>query len=142
METSGNPGGRFVRPEVEQLLGEWAWLIDHGRADEAAVLYTSDAEQTIGGVTARGIDTIAEGLRRRAALTGRTSRHVMSNLRLSDVTASTAQASWILTLYRSDDSARPPNAILIADVNDTFRLEDGRWKIRSREIVRIFADDA
>ena len=67
-------------------------------------------------------------------LTARTSRHVMSNLRLSGVTSSAMEACWILTLYRTDDSTRPAKAILIADVNDTLRHEAGRWKIRSRGV--------
>jgi SnoaL-like domain len=128
------------RLEIEQLLAEWAWLIDHGRAEEAAGLYANDAEQTIAGVTVTGIEAIREGLRRRAAMTNRTSRHVVSNLKLSGITASTLEAAWVLTLYRSDVAARPPTPTLVGDVRDNFRLESGQWKICSRQVVPIFAE--
>jgi SnoaL-like protein len=126
--------------EIEQLLAEWAWLIDHGRADEAACLYTPDAEQVIGGVSAVGLEAITDGLRRRAGLTQRTSRHVISNLKLSVTSASIAEGAWILTLYRSDDSVRPAKPILVADVDDRYQRLSGRWKFRSRRITPIFTD--
>jgi len=132
--------GLHHRLQIEQLLAEWAWLIDHGHAEKAAGFYADDAEQTIGGATVTGIEAIREGLRRRAAMTNRTSRHVVSNLTLSVTTASTLEAAWVLTLYRSDVAARPPVPTLVGDVRDSFRLEDGRWKIRSRQIVPIFAE--
>ncbi|MBN8992123.1 MAG: nuclear transport factor 2 family protein [Rhizobiales bacterium] len=128
-----------IRADIEQLLAEWAWLIDHGRADEAARFYTDDAEQNIAGVTTRGIDAIRDGLRRRRDMTGRTSRHVVSNLHLLEVTQSSISVRWILTLYRSDDSSRPPTPALIGDVNDTMQHDAGTWKIRSRQILPIFA---
>lgn len=126
--------------EVEAILVEWSWLIDHGRAAEAAVLFTPDAEQTIAGVTARGIEAIAEGLKRRADMTGRTSRHVISNLKLSMSSDTTVDANWILTLYRSDDANKPARPVLVGDVQDIFRKETDGWKIRSRKIVPVFSD--
>ena len=72
-----------TRREIEFVLTEWSWLIDHGKAQEASLLYTHDAEQSIAGATAIGAEAIAQGLKRRADMTGRTSRHVISNLRLS-----------------------------------------------------------
>jgi hypothetical protein len=129
-----------IRQEIESVLAEWSWLIDHGRAHEASVLFTHDAEQSIAGVTASGIEAIAQGLKRRADMTGRTSRHVISNLRLSMSSEATVEAAWILTLYRSDDANKPAKPMMVNDVQDTFRREAGGWKIRSRKIVPVFSD--
>ena len=126
--------------EVEAVLVEWSWLIDHGRAEEAAVLFTPDAEQSIAGVTARGIEAIAQGLKRRAGMTGRTSRHVISNLKLSMSSDTTVAANWILTLYRSDDANKPARPVLVGDVEDVFRKQADGWKISSRKIVPVFSD--
>ena len=129
-----------IRQEIESVLTEWSWLIDHGRAQEASVLFTHDAEQSIAGVSASGIEAIAQGLKRRANLTGRTSRHVISNLRLSMSSEATVEAAWILTLYRSDDANKPAKPMMVNDVQDTFRKEAGGWKIRSRKIAPVFSD--
>jgi hypothetical protein len=104
------------------------------------VLFTHDAEQSIAGVTASGIEAIVQGLKRRADMTGRTSRHVISNLRLSMSSEATVEAAWILTLYRSDDANKPAKPMMVNDVQDTFRKEAGGWKIRSRKIVPVFSD--
>jgi SnoaL-like domain len=129
-----------IRQEIESVLTEWSWLIDHGRAQEASVLFTHDAEQSIAGVTASGIEAIVQGLKRRADMTGRTSRHVISNLRLSMSSEATVEAAWILTLYRSDDANKPAKPMMVNDVQDTFRKEAGGWKIRSRKIAPVFSD--
>jgi hypothetical protein len=129
-----------TRQEIESVLTEWSWLIDHGKAQEASVLFTHDAEQSIAGVTANGIEAIAQGLKRRAEMMGRTSRHLISNLRLSMSSEATVDVTWILTLYRSDDANRPAKPLMVSDVQDRFRKEAGGWKIRSRKIVPVFSD--
>jgi hypothetical protein len=129
-----------IRQEIESVLVEWSWLIDHGRAQEASVLFTHDAEQSIAGVTRSGIDAIKQGLKHRADMTGRTSRHVISNLRLSVSSDATIDATWILTLYRSDDTNKPAKPMMVNDVQDSFRKEAGGWKISSRTVVPVFSD--
>jgi len=129
-----------TRREIESVVTEWSWLIDHGKAQEASLLYTHDAEQSIAGATAIGAEAIAQGLKRRADMTGRTSRHVISNLRLSLSSDSTVDATWILTLYRSDDVTKPAKPILVGDVQDLFCKEESGWKIKSRKIVSVFSD--
>jgi hypothetical protein len=129
-----------IRQEIESVLAEWSWLIDHGRAEEASVFFAQDAEQSIGGITASGIEAIAQGLKRRAEMTGRTSRHVISNLRLSMSSDATVEAAWILTLYRSDDANKPARPMMVNDVQDTFHKEAVGWKIKSRKIVPVFTD--
>lgn len=124
--------------EIESILTEWAWLIDQGQAGLASVLLAQDAQQQIGDVITTGIESITQGLDRRAAMTGRTSRHVISNLRLALVSDGYVDATWILTLFRSDDSVKPANPIMIGDVRDTFANGPDGWKIKSRKITPIF----
>ncbi|MEW6639500.1 MAG: nuclear transport factor 2 family protein [Pseudomonadota bacterium] len=140
---SGHPGDRgdgATRAAIEAVLVEWCWLIDHGHASAAAVLFTADAEQSIAGVAASGIAAIAAGLQRREAMTHRTSRHVVSNVRIASGPDGDAAVSWILTLYRSDDDRRPARAIMVADVADTFRHDGSGWRIRSRTVSPVFVD--
>jgi 3-phenylpropionate/cinnamic acid dioxygenase small subunit len=128
----------ITRGEVEALLVEWAWLIDHGRAVQAAALYAEDSIQQVGGVRTEGQDSIRKNLERRAAMTARTSRHLVSNVRLTRKPAETIEANWILTLFRSDDANKPARPLMICDVQDHLFVHDGAWKIGSRTISTIF----
>ncbi len=130
--------GVQVRLEIESVLTEWAWFIDQGKAGRASVSFAQDAQQQIGDVVTTGIESIAHGLERRAAMTGRTSRHVISNLRLVAASGGCVDATWILTLFRSDDSIKLAKPIMIGDVRDTFVNGPGGWKIKSRKITPIF----
>lgn len=127
-----------IRWEIESVLTEWAWLIDQGKANRASALFAPDAQQQIGDIITTGIESITQGLDRRAAMKERTSRHVISNLRLTSTTDGQVDATWILTLFRSDDSSKPAKPMMIGDVWDTFINEPDGWKIKSRKITPIF----
>jgi hypothetical protein len=129
-----------ARADIEAMLVEWAWLIDHGRAHEAIAFFTPEAEQTIQGDTAKGIAAIGERLRRRAAMQQRTSRHVIGNLRLLPESDTSVRGSWILTLYRTDGAADSAVPHMVCDVEDTYTLTAEQvWKIASRRVVPVFA---
>ncbi len=123
---------------IMQCLAEWAWLVDHGAAGDAVRLYAPNAAQEIAGVRAEGVAAIGAALRRRAAMTQRTSRHVISNFRLTQLTRNEATAAWILTLYRSDTEKLDPVPLLVADVDDRFVAADGAWRIVERKVKPIF----
>ena len=127
-----------TRYEIESVLTEWAWLIDQGKADRASVLFAPDVEQRVGDVITNGIENVAKGLERRAKMSNRTSRHVISNLRLASAPDGNVRATWILTLFRSDDPVKPARPLMINDVQDTFCKGPDGWKIKSREITPIF----
>lgn len=129
-----------TRSEIETLLATWARCIDSGRATDAIDLFTADAEQTLPGGTATGRQAIGEGLRRRQALTSRTSRHLVSNLLLRPAAGDAArlEGHWILTIFRSDTQERPALVQLVADVHDQYEQVDGRWLISRRAIAPVF----
>lgn len=83
MVMPADPGDAATRGAIEAMLVEWAWRIDHGDAASAAALFTDDAEVQAAGATSVGIAAIRAALARRAAMTTRVSRHVVSNLRLA-----------------------------------------------------------
>lgn len=124
--------------QIAQCVVEWAWLIDHGAAEDCARLFTQDAVQEIAGVRSEGLAAIAAGLKRRQAMTERTSRHVASNLRLTSLSADEASATWMLTLYRSDTADRAPLPFMVADVVDRYRLSDGEWRVCARTVSPVF----
>jgi hypothetical protein len=138
------------RSEIEALLAEWCHCIDAGRASEAIDLFTDDAIQTMPSGTSTGREALLQGLRRREALSARTSRHLVSNLRLLEVpdpvapsaavpvASSRLHATWVLTLYRSDGPDRPALPQLVADVQDEYAQVAGRWRIARRTVTPVF----
>lgn len=129
-----------TRCEIEALLAEWCHCIDSGRAVEAIDLFTDDASQTLAGSTSTGREAIRQGLMRRQALSERMSRHLVSNLRLlaAPDREDRLGATWVLTLYRSDEPQRPAVPRLVADVQDDYARVDGCWRIARRIVTPVF----
>jgi hypothetical protein len=127
-----------ARAEIEELIFLHAWLLDHGRGEEIADLYTSDGVLAGVGPERRGRDGILGYARARKP--SRTARHVCSNIRVQKVDDERMTGTFIITLYRSDDT--PPldaTPVAVADIDDEYRrCEDGRWRIGRRRISIIF----
>ena len=131
-----------VRLAIEVLIQEHAWLIDHGQADQVVDLYTQDARLLGIGADKIGRDAIARWAAERAAMTGRCSRHVQSNIRLVAAGAGQAQGTVLLTLYRSDGPGLgSPTPLLVAEYDDLYRhCPDGNWRFAERRLTTLFAD--
>lgn len=127
------------RAQIEALLAAWAHCIDSGRATDAIGLFTQDAEQTLASSTSKGQDAIRAGLERRQALTGRTTRHLVSNLLLQALDGGQRlRGRWVLTLFRSDSAQRPATIQLVADVEDEYAQVDGNWRVARRTLTPVF----
>jgi uncharacterized protein (TIGR02246 family) len=127
-----------ARAEIEELVFLHAWLLDHGRGEEIAELYTSDGVMVGVGPDRHGRDGILGYARARKP--SRTARHVCSNVRVQKVDDERMTGTFIITLYRSDDT--PPldaTPVAVADIDDEYRrCDDGRWRIARRRISIIF----
>jgi ketosteroid isomerase-like protein len=74
-----------LRAEIDAVLADWAWHIDHREFDELVGLFTENALFVTGPVELRGRRQIRQ---RYTARTGaRSTRHMYSGLRLSGVGA-------------------------------------------------------
>lgn len=129
-----------MRQEIEQLVAEHAWLIDHGQADRVAALFTEDARLLGIGPDKVGQAAIQAWAAERAAMTGRRSRHVQSNLRLVAVSAVECRGTVVLTLYRHDGPGKAePAPLMVAEYDDTYRKrEDGVWRFAERHLSVLF----
>jgi hypothetical protein len=129
----------------EQLLslltGLW-FEIDHNGGGDAHRFFTPDAELRFSDAVFRGTTEIVQVYANRSARGSRVSRHIVTNLQLLDVQATTARATSILLLFGEDGMAPRPTTTpaLIGDVMDEFELYDGRWLIKSRWIQNLFID--
>lgn len=133
----------LLRAEIDAVLADWAWHLDHGEFDEVAGLFTEDASFTAEQVELHGRAQIRQ---RYAARTGaRTTRHLYSGLRLTSMDQQSVRAcsTWACYAANQDAPVTEVPAYLIADFHDVLaRQPDGRWLIRERSIVPVFRDPA
>jgi hypothetical protein len=138
---------RLVTPElrlaIQALTSEHAWRLDHGSANTLHELYAEDGallglppEDLIGREAIRAWGAARVKL-------PRVSRHVETNHRLEwrdGVLHGTLYAS----VYRDEqpDAAHGLGAhtapLMVGDYLDTYVLQDGRWLIARRAIIRAF----
>ncbi len=129
-----------TRQAIEQLVAEHAWLIDHGQADRVAALFTEDARLLGIGPDKIGQAAIRAWTAERAAMTGRRSRHVQSNLRLVAVSPNECRGTVVLTLYRHDGPGKAdPAPLMVAEYDDTYRKgADDVWRFAERRLSVLF----
>ena len=127
------------RSEIDQLLATFAYLLDHGRADEVAALFTEDGAFVSPLATLRGRAELTAGFGTRARQTHVT-RHLHANLYLRPESDHRARGTVALTVYRAPGpQLAPPRPFLVADCEDAYeRGPDHVWRIAERAIVPVF----
>ena len=130
------------RVAIQQLVIEYYYLLDHGRATEIAALFTPDAvfDNPNMGLRAIGREAIAAYFDRRAA-EPRTTRHISTNLRLVFETPDRASGTRTILYYRGDGDNPPfpakPGSV--GEYSEVFqRGEDSQWRFASRKSQLIF----
>ena len=71
----------LLRAEIDAVLADWAYYLDHGRLDELAALFTEDALFVTGRLELRGRAQIKNRYLERTV--ARSTRHTYSGLRVS-----------------------------------------------------------
>ena len=132
-----------LHAQLDSVLADWAWFLDHGRFDELAELFTPDGQLITQGARVRGQEQIRQRYLSRTGV--RTSRHVYSGLRVTESSDAWARTTSVWVCYAANLPAPVDEAgvYLVADCLDEFvRGDDGRWRISSREIVPVLRDPA
>jgi ketosteroid isomerase-like protein len=139
---AGEPASTMLRLEIDAVLAEWAWHVDHGEIDELVELFTEDARfEPQPGVELHGRPRIRQRYTTRAG--PRTTRHVYSGLRLDVVGPVWVRATSTWVTYAANEPAPVRSAVTyqVADFHDLFTCcPDRRWRICDRTIVSIFRD--
>jgi ketosteroid isomerase-like protein len=118
---------------IEAIIIEFGYLVDAGRAGECPKLFASDAQLVFGEGspkpgTVEGSDAIRSYFTTRQAAVNVMTRHIMTNIRLESKPNEKVEASYFITLYRSEDGSRKASVAMLADVVDVFgRDTDGGW---------------
>jgi ketosteroid isomerase-like protein len=132
-----------LRMEIDAVLADWGWHLDHGEYDELVELFTEDARfEPHTGLELHGRDQIRARYTTRAG--ARTTRHIYSGLRIVRATADRVEAVSCWVNYAANKPAPVLDeaaTYLIADFHDVFlQGPDGGWRIHDRTIVPVFRD--
>jgi hypothetical protein len=73
----------LLRAEIDAVLADWAWHLDHGDYDAVVELFTEDALFITGSVELRGRPAIRNRYTERVV--ARSTRHIYSGLRIKPV---------------------------------------------------------
>ncbi len=149
----------LIRAEIDAVLAEWAWHIDHGDYDSLVSLFTEDALFITGGLELRGRDAIKKRYTERTVV--RSTRHTYSGLRVNPVGLSTAaygpdgeyvlfadeveaRSTWVNYAANGPAPVDHVGVYLVADFEDVLVAESGRfgrqWYIAERRIIPVFRD--
>lgn len=133
----------LVRTEIEALIADFAFRIDHGHSETVAELFTEDGWYGRGGGRgSRGRDAIREAYAKRAERGARTARHLFTNLHLSKIGEDHAEGTCILLLFAADgEPPLPATPLLIQDYQDIYKRVDGKWLFASRDTLPLFVGD-
>jgi ketosteroid isomerase-like protein len=140
----GRQDAALIRTEIEALIAEFAYRIDHGLSDTVADLFTHDGWYgRANGEKTVGREAIRAAYAKRAERGERTARHIFTNLRLTIDSAEAAHGTTILLLFAGDGPPLlPARPMLVQDYNDEYRLEDGEWRFAARATDRLFVDES
>ncbi|WP_110239441.1 nuclear transport factor 2 family protein [Nocardioides gilvus] len=130
------PVDAATRVAIDQLLAEYNFLLDHGRADE---LWTLVAEEFVShgpmGVM-DGRDALKAWGARRVTQDAGEVRHFTGGTSLRWEDGALTGVTYYMT-FRST-LPEPTHPASVGEFHQTFVEVDGVWKIRSRDVVAVF----
>jgi len=149
-----------LRAEIDAVLADWAWHLDHREYDNLVELFTEDALFISGAAELRGRAAIKTRYLERPVV--RTTRHMYSGLRITEVEGGTdrgpgteiapgitrpavvrACSTWVNYAVNGPAVVDDVGVYLVADFGDVLTwCADSRWRISERRIVPVFRDPA
>ena len=125
-----------TRAEIEQLVTEHHWLLDHGHADQLYTLYAEDAVSYGPLGTMDGREAIKAWGERRVKADGGIVRHFSGGTRLSYEDGVLTGTTYYMTFRDSQDDPLHPASV--GEFREQYVQIDGKWRIQRREIVPVF----
>lgn len=146
---AGRRPAALLRAEIDEVLADWAWHLDHGDFDALVALFTRDALLITGGVELRGRAAIRNRYTERTVV--RSTRHTYSGLRLSPDGGAPGpsgrparvrvRSTWVNFAANAPVPVDDVGVYLVADFDDVLAwCADGRWRISERRIIPVFRD--
>ena len=143
----------LLRAEIDAVLADWAWHLDHGDYAALVELFTENALFITGAVELRGRPAIKNRYTERLVV--RSTRHTYSGLRVEPVAEDSsaaadgrpalvrARSTWVNFAVNAPAPADDVGVYLVADFDDVLTwCDDDRWRISERRIIPVFRDPA
>ena len=143
----------LLRAEIDAVLADWAWHLDHGDYAALVELFTENALFITGAVELRGRPAIKNRYTERLVV--RSTRHTYSGLRVEPVAEDSsaaadgrpalvrARSTWVNFAVNAPAPADDVGVYLVADFDDVLTwCDDDRWRISERRITPVFRDPA
>jgi hypothetical protein len=146
----------LLRAEIDAVLADWAYHLDHGDYDQLAELFTDDALFVTGPLELRGRVKIKNRYIERTVV--RSTRHTYSGLRVSAIGGGSetvpaaaarpdrpvlvrARSTWVNYAANAATPVDDVGVYLVADFDDVLTwCADERWRISERRIIPVFRD--
>lgn len=125
-----------IRTEIEQLVAEFHWLLDHGHADRLHLLYAQDCVSVGPMGVMEGREAIMAWGERRAKINAGLVRHFSGGTRLSFEDGILCGTTYYMTFR--DSQPDPLHPASVGEFREQYVQVDGKWLIQRREIVPIF----
>lgn len=128
-----------MRSEIEALIAEFAWLIDHQEGRGVERLFVDDGVYRFEFGAMEGREAIA-GFYAWRRKEPRVSRHLFCNLHIAALSEASATSTCVLTLHAGNGTAPLPlDPVMVADYHDTLRRgDDGIWRFVERRVELVF----
>jgi hypothetical protein len=128
--------------ELNRLVTELAWRVDHQRADAVADLFVDDGEMVLGSTVLPGREEIGAWGRRRISA-GYATRHVCTNMRFEATGTGAATGTTVVTVYlHNGDGPGDTTAYTVGEYQDQFVRTSAGWRFRSRRMEQLFTAPA
>lgn len=131
-----------LRAEVDAVLADWAWHLDHGDYDAVVELFAPDALFVTGGLELRGRAAIKARYTERTGT--RSTRHTYSGLRVSQQAPGRLRAlsTWVNYAVNGPVPVDDVGVYLVADFDDMLSWDPAanQWLISERRIIPVFRD--
>lgn len=131
----------IIRVEIEQLIAEMLFRLDHDQADRTWELYTEDG-LSVGPMGDMDREAMKAWGAKRALQTDIVGRHFIGAIRLvpganEDEVHGTVQ---YLTFREANEPQTQPASV--GEFREVYRRVDGEWRFARREIVPVFGGRA
>jgi len=125
------------RIEIDELLSEYALLIDGGRWSELPALFTHEATVKIGRTEPHGRAAISDWATACAAKKPRRSRHQITNVRIRPAGPNRAAATATIIIHVAKEGRRDTFIDMVGELRDEFVRTASGWRLHRHSVVHI-----
>ena len=133
------PVDAITRVEIEQLVAEMLYRLDHDRADTTWELYTEDGV-SVGPMGDMDREAMKEWGARRARQSDIVGRHFIGGIRLVWDGEEVEGTVQYLTFRDTNEPQTQPASV--GEFRERYRRVEGRWLFARREITPVFGGRA